>query len=298
MPPVASPRVHVVVVTFNSREHVLRCLDSLTATAALTVTVLDNASSDGTADLLAGRPGIALVRNPVNVGFARAVNVAARRVDAELLLLLNPDCVLRPDTVDQLLAEAAADPSAGIWGGRALHEDGTLDPSSCLPLPRLWHAGAFALGISDHRLPRWNPDSLGGWRRDDRREVPALTGAVLLVDQALWQRLGGFDERYFVYGEDVDLCARARRDGARPVFTPAAVYVHAGGASSSPGGRLVALLAGRVTLAQEHLPRWSAAVSQLLLLLGVAGRALPRVDRAQRWREAWERRSEWRRGWP
>lgn len=139
-----------------------------------------------------------------------------------------------PDAIDHLLTLAARFPDAGLYSGRAVR-----------------HALKFAM-LRDQ-------DSLGGWQRDDIRSVPALTGAFLLIHRGLWERLEGFDERYFLYGEDVDLCMRAWRLGARPMFTPAAGHLHHGGGSSTPEQRLIAILRGKATLPctrrTRNLPR-------------------------------------------
>lgn len=298
--------VDAVVVTYRNRHTIDRCLSSLVARwAPLTVTVVDNGSDDGTADhVAAAYPGVRLIRNRDNRGFAAAVNQAARCGDGEHLLLVNPDVELGPDTVDQLLALATRFPTAGLYGGRAVDDTGRLDPTSCLPAPSLWQALTFGTGLSAlHGVPVADPDSLGGWRRDDVRSVPVLTGAVLLVRRDLWRRLGGFDERYVLYGEDVDLCLRARRLGATAMFTPAARYRHTGGASSSPAERQIGILRGKVTLYRDHLPAGSGWLARRALLAGAALRALLsggaalRAPLAATWPAVWRRRADWRSGW-
>ena len=133
------PRVHVVVVTYDSREVVEACLESLRSRLAdLTVTVVDNASRDDTVAVVRARRGVERrVVNPTNRGFAAAVNQAADGADADLLLLLNPDVVLEAHAVDHLVAVADRFPERGLVGGRAVDATGRLDPSTCLALPSL-----------------------------------------------------------------------------------------------------------------------------------------------------------------
>ncbi|MFC0532397.1 glycosyltransferase [Phytohabitans kaempferiae] len=199
------PTVEAIVVAHRGRATIDRCLASLrSAWASLAVTVVDNACPDKTADhVSAAHPGVALVRHDRNLGFAAAVNRAAAAGGSDYLLLVHPEVDLENGAVDELLALATRFPAAGLYGGREV-------------------------------------DGAGDRRRGDVRPVPVLTAGVLLVDRALWRRLDGFDERHLHHGEDVDLCARARRLGARPMRTPAAQYRH------RLGGRVAttALLSG------------------------------------------------------
>lgn len=300
-------QVDIVVVTYDSREYVERCLDSLRSDwARLTVTVVDNASRDGTPQVVAvTHPDVDLVRNETNIGFACAVNQAAASKTGSYLLLVNPDSRLEAGAIDELLALAVRFPGAGLYGGRATDAAGRLHPQSCLARPSLRQALAFGLGLSALPWPsRLNPDSLGGWRRDDIRTVPVLTGGLLLVDSALWRRLGGLDERYVLYGEDADLSMRAAQLGCRPMFTPRARYRHVGGGSSTPGQRQVLTLRGMVTLYNQYLPAWQAPVARAALLLGVGTRSsVERVlfrrrdSRHGARTTAWTRRDSWLGGW-
>lgn len=295
------PQVHVIVVTYRSRDYVGECLDNLRSMSAdLHVTVVDNASDDGTADEVSGtHPTVHLIRNGSNRGFGAAVNQVADRVGSDYLFLLNPDVRLDDGMLDHLLALALRVPEAGLYGGRAEAPDGGVDPSSCLARPGLRQYLSFGSGLMATGYPVLDPDSLGGWSRDDCRPVPVLTGAALLVDTGLWRRLGGFDERYFLYGEDVDLCIRAASLGAAPMFTPLARYWHSGGASSAPVQREIFILRGKATLADVHLPGVSAVLARQLLLIGVALRAAYPAPSERRavWRGVWEQRASWQAGW-
>ena len=302
----ARPRLTAVVVTYNSAALISDCLASLTCRGAdLDICVIDNGSTDDTLQRIAaldteGR--IAVEATGRNLGFAAAVNRATQADPSgtcgDYILLVNPDAVPAPDAIDALLALARLRPGAGLYGGRMETPDGRLDRSSCLALPslRLWLAFALCAGALPG-LSLLDPDSLGGWRRDDTREVPALTGGFLLVSRHLWQRLDGFDTRFFLYGEDVDLCRRARSLGARPMMTDLCRYCHVGGASaSSRGERTVLILHGLVELT-VNLPM--ARVARCLILLGVAIRACiaPAVGSKQHWQIAWRHRDAWRHGW-
>lgn len=293
-----------IVVTYNSSGHILDCLQSIEAQAeAIAVHIHDNASTDGTVELVRGsRFAASIEEGRRNLGFAAAVNQAAATSAGQhdYLLLLNPDAVLHPGAVSALVAFARRNPQAGLWSGLTLLPTGELEGACGLAAPGLWHAVTYGLGLGlIPGIPLFRPDSLGGWDRSGEREVPAVSGAFLLVDRQLWRDLGGFDERYFMYGEDVDLCLRAARLGRPTMVTDSAACTHVGGASSaSRGDYLALLLAGRATLYRDHARPARLAVG--MLTLGTALRALlERVLRpAERgWRDAWRRRREWQAGW-
>ena len=289
-----TPSIGVIIVTYNSAAHIEECIGSLQSRLSrLNITVVDNASIDGTVDRVAG---VRIVRNDTNVGFAAAVNDVASQGESDYIMLVNPDTRVEPTTIDQLIATARLS-NACLIGGRTHHVDGSLDYSCCLASPSLWHAVAFGLGLSS--LPVIDPDALGGWERDDIRTVPALTGSLLLISRQLWRSLGGFDETFFVYGEDVDLCLRARRLGVEPSFAPTASYMHIGGASSDSATRLVLILTGKATLYRKHLPTVRGRLACGALTLGVALRAVAErsLRRRSRWGQVWRRRTEWQHGW-
>ncbi len=297
--------VRVVIVTYNSADDIAACLASLRSSwASLDITVIDNGSSDRTVEIVRQvRPDARVIENRGNPGFAAAANQGAEDMGhSAFILLVNPDAVLDAEAIDALLALAIRFPEAGLYGGRMRDEFGDLDPTSCLARPSLWQAAAFALGLG--RL-RWlaiaDPDSLGGWDRTGARSVPALTGAVLLIRSGAWRRAGGFDCRYFLYGEDVDLSLRATALGARPMFTDLATYAHMGGRSSAgQEDRKRKILTGKCTLYRTHLgPVWGALACHVLSL-GAGLRALwewarPAADGA--WGGIWRSRASWRRGW-
>lgn len=306
------PDVSILIVSYDTVHLTDRCLDAIPAAAedaAVQVIVIDNASADGSvACLRAHHPDVTVVANPTNVGFARAVNQAARLATAPLLLLLNPDTVPRPGSIDAIVDFARDHPGHGIYGGRTLDLDGRLDPRSCWGQQSLWSLLCFAtMADAARRGSRlFDPESLGGWARDTVREVGMVTGCFLLVERAAWQRLDGFDERFFMYGEDADLSLRARRAGYHPVVTPAAEVMHVG--AGSPIGsdhKTLLLLTARATILRHRWSPLRARVGIGLLLTGVALRSvavrlgtLGRPGRRRPWPEAWRQRHVWAAGYP
>jgi N-acetylglucosaminyl-diphospho-decaprenol L-rhamnosyltransferase len=259
------------------------------------VVVLDNASGDGTAEMVAADfPEVRLLALDENLGFAAGVNRAADAATGEFLLLLNPDTVVHQGALDELVGFARANPRHGLYGGRTLDPDGTVNPGSCWDQPSLWSLTCFATMLSTafkgSRL--FDPEAIGGWKRDSVREVGIVTGCLLLAPAAVWRELGGFDTRFFMYGEDADLGARAWAAGYRPVVTPDAVITHEIGVSSaSRPDKLVLLFRGKATLLRKHWPPLRRKVGLGLLLAGVGIRAL--LARKGPWPAVWTARSSW-----
>ena len=147
-----------------------------------------------------------------------------------------------------------------------------------------------------------DPESLGHWQRDSEREVDIITGCLLLTSRSTWDRLGGFDPDYFMYGEDADLSLRAWEAGFRPSITPGATAMHVGGASSPHRlGKQRLLLRGKATLVRKH---WSMPRRRLALLLLTGGVGLRAAIESGRRRDdrtmrtLWRERQEWLSGWP
>ena len=302
--------VSILIVTYRSREAAHECLESLysvTAGIDYEVIVVDNASEDGTADMVRAEfPQARLIALDENVGFAPGVNVAAEAAEGEYLLLLNPDTVVHEGTVRNLVAFARRRPEHGLYGGRTLRPDGTLDPGSCYAQPTLWSLFCFAtmLTVAFKGSPIFDPELLGRWQRDSVREVGIVTGCLLLAPRRVWLELGGFDGRFFMYAEDADLTLRAIRAGYRPAITPDAEITHAVGVSSTQPDRLILLFQGKVTLLRKHWrpPRRQAGIAFVLTGVGVralVARVLARRGsaRLEAWRHVWGARRTWRQGY-
>ncbi|MEX0654173.1 MAG: glycosyltransferase family 2 protein [Phycisphaeraceae bacterium] len=307
----APAAVAVIVVSYNTRELTLACLRSLheqTRVTEVEVLVVDNASTDGSAEAIGAQfPQVRLFALEDNLGFAGANNYAAQRTAAPYLLLLNPDTVVLDGAVDRLVAFAAAQPGAGIWGGRTLFADGSLNPTSCWRRPTPWSAFCQGVGLAAvfRGWRMFDREAMGEWARDSVREVDIVTGCFFLIRRELWDRLGGFDPAFFMYGEEADLCLRARRLGATPMMTPDATITHYGGASERVrADKMVRLFVAKSQLFARH---WGAGVAWFgrrtldlwaltrLTALTVLGLVQPhRREQAATWRAVWARRRAWR----
>jgi N-acetylglucosaminyl-diphospho-decaprenol L-rhamnosyltransferase len=257
------PSVDVVIVSYNARDHLAACLASLREHGTQRrVHVFDNASSDGSAELVVSRfPEVDLVRSPHNLGFARANNELVAAVDADHVLLLNPDTVLTEDIVAPLLWALESDPRIAVAGPRLVYPDGRPQPSS-ERLPDLRYELACSLhGTKADPLLRPLidlPATIAATREVHLREARE-SRAVELLWATCWlmrtgdaRRYGPFDERFSTYDEDVDTCRRLVDDGRLVQLVPSVSLVHAGGASSDPTRKRRLMRAGRARYYRVH----------------------------------------------
>jgi N-acetylglucosaminyl-diphospho-decaprenol L-rhamnosyltransferase len=306
----ALPMPSVIVLTYNSSSTLAACLTALLPQIEHLggeLLVADNGSTDTTRDVAASC-GIDAIDNGGNLGFAAGCNAAARRATGEVLVFVNPDAVVGPGAL-AALCSAAQELGIGPLGGRAQHADGSYDRRSAHGIPSLRGALSFAIALDRIGRGRSWADPEGGPLEvpsdGSLRPVPAVSGAVTAVPRTLWEQLGGFDESFFLYGEDIDLSIRATRLGWRPTVVTGAGYLHTGGVSSADGTtRDVWLYRGKVELYRRHLPVWSARLAVIGLQVGVLMRGLPALlgtsgvaARARPWWTLFGRRREWRVGY-
>jgi N-acetylglucosaminyl-diphospho-decaprenol L-rhamnosyltransferase len=305
----------VIIVTYRSGGYLAGCLAAVErAVKALDaeVIVVDNNSPDDTVEVArAAAPWARIVARKANGGFAEGCVAGAEVAGGRHLVFVNPDAELQPEALTELLGCAERHPKAGIVGGRCVTETGENDPRSWWGRPTPWSVFCFATGLSTAFPGRalFDPESPVTWTGE--RRVPIVTGALMLISRQVWDEVGGFDTRIFMYGEDADLCLRARAAGYRPMVTDRAVFVHPGGMSSSSLDKLVLLFTGKITVVRRHLPRGLRSLGASMLLFGVWLRAAlgrrmasPGSERQGRpttrrgdWAELWAARGRWRGGW-
>jgi GT2 family glycosyltransferase len=309
------PTVSIIVVNYRTPEMTLECLRSIvreTGDASYEILLVDNASNDGVIDAVRlEMPSVRCFPLQTNVGFARANNIAAEHAKGLFLLLLNPDTVVLDRAIDKLIEFASRRPQSKIWGGLSLCGDQSIDRTSCWHRVTLWSALCRTLSV-DTTFPNsrlLNVEGYGGWDRLSVREVDIICGCFMLIARDLWDRLGGFDGAFFMYGEEADFCLRAASVGARPVFTPDARIIHYGGASQQvETDKIIRGLSARAELIKRYVApfgqRMGLFVNSLLPLVraigyGAAARLLrdsQKKARAETWWGVWTRRSSWRSG--
>jgi len=270
-----TPALDIIIVNYNTADDLDACLAALHASppAALgRITVVDNASTDDSASRVATRwSSVRLIRLDRNVGFGAANNVALRQDGAPLVLLLNSDTAAPPGAIDTLVDRLLAT-GAVAAGPRLIDGDGRPEISfgaMLSPATELLQQCRGRLARSDARWARGYVARLVSAERD----VDWVSGACLLLRRDAAREAGLFDERYFMYEEDVDLCAALRQRGGRILFTPRAAIVHRRGASVAHTGRPVSDLYDRSHLAfyEKHQPGWAPL---LRFWLAVRGRRI------------------------
>lgn len=275
-----TPSLAIVTVNWNSGGLLRACVGSLrralTGGFALErMTVVDNASRDGSADGLEAEAGdgvpLAVLRNAGNRGFAAACNQGAAGSAADYLLFLNPDTRLSAASLAPALAflEEPANAGVGALGVRLVDEAGRTQ-RACARAPTPGRLVAQGLGL-DRAFPRlFPPHFMTEWDHADTRDVDQAMGAFLMIRRRLFEELGGFDERFFVYFDDVDLCLRVRRAGWRVVHFAGAEAYHRGCGTTDQvrDVRLFYSLRSRLLFAAKHFgPLPAAAVAAATLLV-------------------------------
>jgi len=232
--------VETIIVNYNAGETLLRCVSALLKSHVPTrVTVVDNASSDGSAESVRSFYGrwaeVRVQSNESNLGFAPAVNLAARRSDAEWILVLNPDCIVEPGTIGCLQQALKTDRHAALAGPAVLDEHGSVQRATVRRFPSPWRSLMTASGL--WRLGKWLP-AFHGVEVDasdlegDTRIAEAVSGACMMIRGAAFKTVGFMDEAYAMHCEDLDLMYRIREQGWHCLYVPRAKCVHEQGLSS------------------------------------------------------------------
>ena len=268
-----SPRLSIIIVSFNTRGDLERCLDSLFATPPSVpheIVVVDNASHDGSPDVVRTRwPSVQVMQQATNVGFSAANNAGIRASTGELILLLNSDCTVPAGAVDALIARLIASPSAAVAGPRLVDGAGRTElsfGSMISPLAELrqkWTVSLYErhVGWMERRVTRTT---------SREQYVDWVSGAALLAYRADLEAVGLLDDRYFLSTEDVDLCAAIRTRGRRILFTPAATITHLRGRSRAtlPAASNAAYRRSHLAFYEKHHPRWAPLLRVYLRLRG------------------------------
>ena len=255
-------QLSIIIVSFNARAELEGCLKSLHATPPVArheIVVVDNASTDGSADAARRWRDVRVIENEANIGFARATNAGIRASTGTNLLLLNSDTIVPPGAIDRMLAELDRDASAAVVGPRLVDGSGRAELSfgrMIGPLNELRQKrrvrGAYEVLTRQRAYPDW------------------VTGACMLVRRADADAVGLLDERFFMYTEDVDFCAALRARGRRILFAPEIEVIHLRGrsAAAAPDCTDAAYTRSRLAFYEKHHPAWAPFLRGYLWLCG------------------------------
>jgi len=253
----------IIIVSFNARADLERCLESLHAAAPKAsheILVVDNHSSDDSVEAARRWPAVRVIENAVNEGFARANNAGIRASTGAALLLLNSDTIVPPGAIDHLLSELHARPEVAVVGPRLVDGNGRAE---------------LSFGRMIGPWNEWRQKRLGRGDRVEsltrvRHHPDWVSGACLLVRRPDAEAVGFLDERYFMYAEDVDLCAAIRARGRLVLFTPDAEIVHQRGRSAAvaPRETRAAYRRSQIAFYEKHHPLWAPLLKLFLRLRG------------------------------
>lgn len=228
----------IVIVNWNARDYLKKCVASIYKDAtnpSFEIIVVDNASSDGSTEMLRNEfPGVILIENKNNLGFGAANNKALKKCASEFVLMLNPDTEVLDGAFAAMVSFMRQNEKAGAVGAKLLNTDGTIQLTCARNFPTLI-TEFFWLTTLVRRFPKSRVVGkylMSYWDHKDRREVDCLSGACIMARLEVLKRLNYFDEDYFMYGEDVDLCYCFKKAGWQVWYLPEAEIIHYGGASS------------------------------------------------------------------
>jgi len=270
--------VSIIIVNWNTRDLLHDCIESALRTAGplkVEIIVVDNASTDGSVAMVRRQyPFIKLIANSQNVGFARANNQAVAASRGQYLLLLNSDAHLLPNSLQSMAATLAAGPAVGLVGAQLRNSDGSFQ-ASYSPFPGLWQEFLILSSLGRRLYGRWYP-SRGPQDCQGPAVVGYVEGACMLVRREAYQAVGGLDEAYFMYAEDVEICYALRQKGWQVCYQPAALVVHLGGGSSQSRGpeRESDLYCSRVRFFHRHYGIVAALALSAQILAFTAAKTL------------------------
>jgi GT2 family glycosyltransferase len=302
---VPAPELTIIIVNWNGGDLLTRCVHSIVESnivAEFEILVVDNASDDDSlakleddpvSSELISRGQLKTIRNSENLGFGKANNQAFAATNTPFLFLLNTDAEPKSGAVDALLRTIKSDNRIGGCGPKILNPDGSTQTSVFFNPPRAWHTFLWQLKLHKLLPSKIRGEVLLGphWKHDNKRDVPMLSGAALLVRRELIEEVGGFDERFHMYSEDNEWCWRIIRAGWRLVFDPGAVVCHQGGASAlrrwTLEEKIEVQLDSEFKFTSLALSKWSLIANQLANNLVVNAQIGARKIRGMEVAELW-----------
>lgn len=269
-------QIAVVIVNHNTREHLRQCLASLLLESPSEIVVVDNASTDGSVEMVRSEfPGVKLQDNSRNFGYGAAANQGMAGCTAEYVLLLNGDTHVSAGTLDALADYLDNNPAAAIAGPRLVNPDGTLQ-RSCFPFPGTlkWFLHFDMLGQLIRRIPILRNYQWRMWPHTRAQIVPWVMGAALAIRRQSFISAGGFDESYFMYSEETDLCYRLNAAGWQVHFAPVTTVVHVGQASTNQYRAEMAVehVSSKLLFYRRHYSTLRFAVLALMMVGSILAR--------------------------
>ena len=228
----------IIIVNYNVKEflqNLLNSIDKASSNISKEIIVIDNASDDGSVEVIKEKfPSIKLIENKINVGFGRANNQGLEIAKGKFILFINPDCIVSEDTFDKMVSFFDSHPECGLAGCKILNSDGTLQLACRRSFPGPWTSFTKVTGLSNlfsksRIFARYNLTFLD---ENKTYEVDAVSGSFMMVRKEVYEKVGGFDEQFFMYGEDLDLCYRIQKSGFKVFYVHTTQIIHYKGEST------------------------------------------------------------------
>lgn len=269
-------KINIVIVCYNCGEDIIQALDDIKLGNVpldnISITVVDNASSDNSIELLRAYQGLelAVIASPDNLGFGRGCNLALGSLKHEKTLFLNPDVRLEKNSIANLISFANSHSDAKVWGGQTVNAEGVIDGQNAWREPSLkgvlsW---SFFGDILLKKMGQRIPDAYTPAEICSSPYVDSISGCFLLIDTDLLRQLNGFDERFFMYSEEVDLCRRARELGATPMSTSTAVIMHEGSKTITSQNKLNFLYHSKLKYIKKYWSPSYYVIARFSLFIG------------------------------
>ncbi len=271
--------VAAIIVSYNTTNLLRRCIRSVRDSARLSpIIVVDNASCDGSANMVREEfPDVILIANSTNLGFAAACNQAIHSTKAPFYFLLNPDTIVDGLDISRLIDIMRAQPNVAVCAPKIVNADGSLQ-HSCRRFPRLPLLAMDELGLAKlFPQSQWFGEyRMTWWTHNDLREVDQPMGAALLLRSKAIDAVGTFDERFFMYFEEVDLCFRLAKRGWKIIFVPDTSVTHIGGSSAKQDITAMTLARYRsmFNFYRKHYPPSHLFVLKCAVTLAIVGRVV------------------------
>lgn len=283
--------IHVIVINYFCFEQTIKLLHQferleINSNIRLTISCADNSNNTEEQRELEvfqqqSRLELRLLFNQENLGFGQAINAAADDISFDYLWLVNPDVTLYPYTFDRLLSAAIIEPTQGIWGGITVTTQQQADHRHAWREPTLWNTAGWAFGLRKViHAPGWWHDHYQYDARHNLTQcypVDSVSGCCLLISSVLWDTLNGFDDDFFLYSEEVDLCRRARRAGFQPTVVPSALLLHSSVGTKGNSQRLTLIYHAKLLYAAKHHGFLYCLCFRFIVLSGGLIRALTQL---------------------
>ncbi len=277
-----SPKVSVLIVSYNVKQYIIHCIDSIHKSdygGQIEVIVVDNNSFDGSLDEIKLKmKGVICIQNDINIGFGKAVNQAAKVATGKYHLILNPDTIIEESTISTFVNYLGENSTVGLVGPKIVNSDGSLQKGSKRSFPTIGVALPKLMGL-DKIFPnskwagRYNLNYLSP---DEIHKVDAISGSCMFVRSELFNKIGGFDEQFFMFGEDLDLCYQVYKQGLEVHYLPTTQIMHYQGESvkSAPYDSLNAFYNAMILFSEKHFSKSRSILFTLVIRLGIFFRKL------------------------